>query len=247
MKVIIAEDEKLAADRLIKMLHNVNPAIEVIAVFDAVKQLKCWLEQHAEQVELAFFDIQLADGTSFEAFENTQFNFPVVFTTAFNQYAIQAFKVNSIDYLLKPIEPEALQNALQKHKRIKTNEIDYQLLIKSLRPEFKDRFLVSVGQKLLPISAGQIAYFYIKDGVVLLVIHKGNKYPVNYNLDELEEMLDPGKFFRINRQLITAIESVQQVHHYFNGKLKLDLLPKPEGEILVSRLKAADFKKWLGY
>ena len=253
MKVLIIEDEAPAFRRLQKVLEELDPEIEIVDVIDTVSESVKWIRNH-ELPDLFFMDIQLSDGLSFEIFEQVKVSKPVIFTTAFDEYMLKAFKVNSIDYLLKPIRKEDLAMSLQKYKEMQItfadgNGLDINELIKGIRlddKKFKSRFLVKQGDKMIVVEAGAIAYFQLKHGVVHLVTHENKKYLMDQTLDELHQNLDTDKFYRANRQFIVNFSSVKVVHRYHKGKLLLELKPTSEEEIVVSAEKASDFKGWLG-
>lgn len=253
MKVLIVEDESLAAERLSKMLYEVKPDIKILSIIDSVENAVKWFEINQEP-DLLFLDIQLADGLSFEIYDQIKFSCPVVFTTAFDEYAIKAFDLNSIDYLLKPIKKEKLESSINKYLNLQNlygkGELNQKLenLIRNyqLKPKsFKSRFLVNKGSSLIPISTSEIAYFFAEDKVVLFKTFENQQFVVNYSLDNLEKELDPKVFFRINRQFIISINSVEKVNTYFNYKLKLDLIPPCEKDIIIARQRVSDFKDWM--
>lgn len=249
MKAVVLEDEAFAANRLAQLLDELAPEIEIIARLESVEESVAWFSENSAP-DLVFMDIHLADGSCFEIFEQVQLSCPIIFTTAYDQYAVKAFDVNSISYLLKPLEKSALQKALQKFEsaRQKPLPFNYNELAQLLKPKtsYKTRFLVTKGQSLVPIETEQIAYFLTKEGVVRLVTQSDNHYPLSQKLEELEKQLNPKDFFRANRQFLVHSSSVKRVHHYFNGKLKVDLHPSAEAEVVISRLKASEFKAWLG-
>lgn len=252
MKVFIVEDENLAAKRLQKMLKDIDPSVQVQGVADSIKSATAWFEKNAG-VDLAFFDIELADGQSFEIFSNTKVNCPVIFITAYDEFALRAFKVNSIDYLLKPIDEKELKNAIDKFRQLKsavTSVSSIESLIADLQkqqiPDFKERFLVKQGQKLISVEITDVAFFYTEEKVTMLKTNKGARHVLNYTLAEVEGFLDDKKYFRANRQFIINVKSIKEVHHWFNGKLKVTTNPVTETEIIISRERAADFKKWMG-
>jgi len=253
MNVLIIEDEEAASSRLKQMLTYIDDTIEVSGILESVKETVKWLKEN-ELPDLAFFDIQLADGLSFNIFTKVDISCPIIFTTAYDQYAIEAFKVNSIDYLLKPINPDALQKSLIKYKKLKnvfksapSSEQLKKLLIELSRGKknYKSRFLVNKGDILLPILTDDIAYFYTEEKVVFLVTNTDKKHIIGFTLDNLEQQLDPEKFFRANRQFIISINAIHKVHTYFNYKLKVEIIPEPESGIIVSRTRVNDFKNWL--
>ena len=262
MNVLIIEDEELAVRKLTKLLQEVDPTVQIVGTAASIRASINWLEANlpgqASAPDLILMDIELADGQSFEIFEQTRVPAPVIFTTSYDEYALRAFKVNSIDYLLKPIKRHELEASLEKHRRLSTGEpanvsshLSIDALVQQLRQqvapaEHRRRFLVRHLSQWVPVDVSDIAYFYSEDGVSLFRTRSNQKYPVDYTLDELEAMLDPVQFFRANRQFIIDINSVQQIHPYFNNKLKLALKPTPDDDVLVSRERATDFKKWMG-
>ncbi len=250
MKVVIIEDEAPAARRLTGLIQECKPLAKIVAHFDSVETAVDWLQNNPAP-DLAFMDIQLADGLSFDIFEATPVKCPVIFTTAYDEYAIKAFKVNSIDYLLKPIDKAELDNAFAKYDTLaqkpQNDTIDIGELIKVFRPDtYKSRFLVKQGQRLIPVGVDDIAYFYAEDKLVFMLTHAGNKYIVDYTVEQLESKLNPEKFFRTNRKVITSLDAVKDVHISFNGKLKIYLKPDLSEELFVSRERAPEFKNWLG-
>jgi two-component system response regulator LytT len=254
MNVLIIEDEYGAAKNLRAVLKEIDRAIQVLAVIETVRDAVRWIQNNPSP-DLAFFDIKLADGNSFEIFEKINIEFPVVFTTAYNEYAIQAFKVNSIDYILKPIQKEALEFALDKYQRIypnneTPNSENLSKLISELGLLTKKRsrktFLIHYQDRLLPVSVSDFAYIFIRNGIVYGMTFRKEKYVIDQKLDQIEEQIDPDEFFRINRQTIVSRKAIQEAVHYFNGRLKLKVMPPPQDDMLVSKAKASAFKNWLG-
>ena len=253
MTILLLEDEYPAAERLQRLLRQAEPAAEVLAVLQTVAVARHWLcTQPAPDLILS--DIQLRDGLSFEAFAGLPLRSPIVLTTAYDEYAIQAFEVHSIGYLLKPVKPEALRAALARFRVLRAAyspaELGGQLqrLLDNLPPApkpYKTRFLVGNGSQLLPVEVSDIAYFSTRHEQTSLVLRVGPHYALDYTLEQLERLLDPRQFFRANRQLLLHLSAVRRLHPHFNGKLKLDLLPAPADEVLVSREKAAAFRAWL--
>ncbi|MCU0423400.1 MAG: LytTR family DNA-binding domain-containing protein [Bacteroidia bacterium] len=198
---------------------------------------------------MAFFDIELADGKSFEILKRTTTAFPVVFTTAYDEYAIQAFKFNSIDYLLKPIDKDDLTSAIRKYEQHSRqfNQDGLTELLKQLQPatSYKERFLVKSGTKLHAISTEDIAYFYAADKLVYLITFSGARFIADYTIEQLLPLLNPSLFHQANRHTIVNVSSIKNIHIYFNGKLKLDLNPPTQDEVIVSRERAGNFKNWL--
>lgn len=251
MKVLIIEDEKPAAKRLTKLVQQFRPEIDVLGMLDSVESAVEWLETY-KKPDLIFMDVQLADGVSFEIFGQTEVTSPIIFTTAYDEYALQAFKVNSLDYLLKPIDPEELEKALcqydkyylNNNKAVDNSAIE-QLLQTLTQKEYKERFLVKIGQQLTYLKVSDIAYFYSEDGLIFACQENGKRHNLDYTLDQLMDLLNPAYFFRINRKIITHLPSIKKIHTYFNSRLKLELSPSTELETIVSRDRVGDFKRWL--
>jgi two-component system response regulator LytT len=258
MKVLIVEDEQLAVAKLTQTLNKVDPNAEVIGVTESIAASVKWLQAHSGQPDLILMDIELADGQSFAIFDQVQVNCPVIFTTSYDEYALRAFKVNSIDYLLKPIQQDELRAALQKLENFRSRSaasedqvLKIEKLVSELQKqagiqEFRKRFLVKHLQKLLSIEVETIAYFYSEDRVNFFKTGDGRAFIVDYTMDEIEDMIDPQRFFRTGRALIVSIESVGQMEPYFGNRLALKLKPSFEKEALVSREKVNDFKVWMG-
>ncbi|MBL7924126.1 MAG: response regulator transcription factor [Bacteroidia bacterium] len=255
MRVLIIEDENLAAKRIRKMVEEQEPDFTIEAITDSIESSVNWLNQHPHP-DLILMDIELADGQSFEIFNQVELKSTIIFTTAYDEFAIRAFKVNSIDYLLKPIDPDELKRSFEKFKMLQgeaplaPQKIDLDSIVMALRekqvPAYKQRFLVKQGQRLIPIDISEIAFFYTEDKVSFIKTYTDQRYMVDHSLDELEELLDPLEFFRANRQFIVSPKSLDGIHHHFNGKLKINLRPLAGEEVYVSRERAADFKQWLG-
>ena len=248
MKAIILEDEKLSADYLITLLKRINPVIEIIGVYDSVAASLEVFQQEVT-VDVLFADIHLADGISFDLFSKVDIEIPVIFTTAYDEYAIKAFKLNSIDYLLKPIGISELKAALEKLEKIQKNHSSQQIQEVATnyiqQNSFKNRFLVKIGDAIIPIKTEEIIHFISEDGMVFLVTKQGKRHPVDYNLDQLERILDPSLFFRINRKVILELNSVQKAVSYFNSRLKIKSDILDEEACIVSRDRVASFKNWL--
>ena len=249
-KVLIIEDEQPAAKRIKKLVKDLDPNIEIIEVIDSVEDAVEWFKNNA-MPDLAFFDIQLADGLSFSIFEKAKVTCPVIFTTAYDQYAIKAFKVNSIDYLLKPIEPEALQNAWKKFQSLtKESGPNLQEMMAAFqqmnqKKNFKERFLIKKGDGFKYLTINEVAYFLSDGGLTFLIDKTGKRFIVDDKMDSLEAALDPHQFFRINRKFIISENSVSKISNYFNSRLKLELLPVSKEEVVVARERVSEFKKWL--
>jgi DNA-binding LytR/AlgR family response regulator len=236
-----------------------DTTINVIAEISSVEGAVSWFSSNPlNTVDLIFMDIHLEDGDSFQIINKLNLKTPIIFTTAFDDYMIKAFKVNSIDYLLKPINYEELGAALDKFKSLRSNnqlqsastQVDFNKLIEQLsqqnNPQFKDRFMVTVGTRIRSIRTESIAYFYLEEKTVLLVTDDGTVLPIDYSLDKLMQIIDPKQFFRVSRQFIVSLGSIQLVRTVAAGRLKLDLTPKSKQEVVVSGDRLSDFKKWLG-
>ena len=249
MRLLIIEDEAAAAKRVQKMVQQLEPDVEILAVIDSVDDAIAWLSEEG-MPDLILQDIHLADGSSFEIFQEVEVTCPIIFTTAYDQYAIQAFKVNSIDYLLKPIKEEDLKAALSKFHQLQQTAspaVDYKSLLESI-PEtknFQKRIVIRFGQHIKAIEISQAAYFFIESKISILRTREGKDYPVDYNLDQLEGILDPSQFFRINRKCIVNIEAIDQMFTYSKSRVRLVLQPRFDQETIVSSERSARFKQWL--
>ncbi|MCA9606782.1 MAG: response regulator transcription factor [Phaeodactylibacter sp.] len=250
MKVLIVEDEKPAANRLQQLLQKQRPQADILGQIDSVESAARWLGENPGP-DLLFLDIQLADGLSFDIFREVEVQAPVIFTTAYDQYTLRAFKLNSIDYLLKPIDPEELERALSKFDRFfgkapLLNARALESLIQSFQaPEYKERFIVKIGQQLTYIQADDVHYFYSEDGLLFARMKDKKRHALDYTLDQLEGLLNPRMFFRLNRKAIAHIHAVHKVSPYFNSRLVVELKPRPDFEVIVSRDRVGDFKNWL--
>ena len=251
MKILIVEDEPLAAAQLAAHISALQPEAKILAVCDTVKATVEWM-QNNEAPELAFFDIQLGDGLSFEIFEQTNFNQPVIFTTAYDDYAIRAFKVNSVDYLLKPIEREELKKALDKFEQLAkpvtssfTPEVLHEVVASLKKKSYKERFLVKVGTHLRVIETTDVLYFYSFEKGTYAKLSDGKDYLLDQSLELVEAMVDPNVFFRINRKYLVALKSISDVIAYSNSRLKLKVQHANDDDFLVAREKVKSFKNWL--
>jgi len=249
MNILIVENEIPAADKLIGILNIIDRSITVLAVCETVEEAINRL-QEKPQPDLILMDIQLDDGLCFEIFETIRVDTPVIFTTAYDEYTLKAFKVNSVDYLLKPIDEEALKSALDKFKKIYTDKDpfkrDFKQLLYEFRNQYKSRFLIRIGEKYRSVLVSEISHFTIRERNVFLTDNQGRDYGVDYSLEQLESMLDPRKFFRINRECIVNINAIASMYNYSSSRLKLTL--KDEGkkdEFIVSRDRVTEFKKWI--
>lgn len=252
MRVVIVEDEHLTAQRLEGMLKKYDATIEVLAELPSVAVTIDWFKSNPNP-DLAFMDIHLEDGQSFSIFENINLQIPVIFTTAYDEYTIQAFKVNSVDYLMKPLNYDELVQAIEKYKRIHAQpEAEVQsleTLLQSLHkkePEYKDRFLVSIGSRLRTIETIDINYFYSAEKITFLVTKDNQRFPIDYSLDKLAMMLNPKEYYRINRQMIVKLSAISNIHVYPKGKIKLDLMPIMKEDVFISLDKVGEFKDWIG-
>jgi len=248
MKVLIFEDETLAADKLQATLLELQPDWQVVSRIKSVGSAVEWLESNPHP-DLIITDIRLLDGLAFEIFAKVKVEKPVIFTTAYDQYAIRAFEVNSIDYLLKPVEKEKLKNALAKVHISKEPPIpDYNEVlnfIKANKTSYKSRFMVRLGQRIIAVPSEKIAYFYSENKLTYIVTLDNKKFPMDQPLDELIDLLDPVRFFRANRQFIVAFDSIAGIHPYFKGRIKIVLQPKSDEEVVISSERTPDFKKWI--
>ncbi|MCK4663184.1 MAG: response regulator transcription factor [Bacteroidales bacterium] len=249
MNVLIVEDEKIAANNLEKMLLRIDKNIHIQDKIDSIENAVKWLNSNT--ADLIFLDIHLADGLCFKIFEQINIKTPVIFTTAYDQYAIKAFKVNSIDYLLKPIEINELKQSLNKFKELNeiknANLIDYNSLIQILnkKVEYQDRFIVRFGQKIKSIKTKDISYFYVSNENTFLCTFNNKTYSIDYSLDKLENIINPKEFFRINRQFIVSYTSIENMYSLSKSRIKIELKPKADSETIVSFSRLSDFRKWL--
>jgi len=251
MKLLIIEDEAPAFRRLQKLLTEINPDHEIVEVIDSVEDSVNWLKNH-QAPDLIFMDIQLSDGISFEIFEKINITKPVIFTTAFDEYMLRAFKVNSIDYLLKPIKKEDLEASLLKYRQIhlaNNSGINLNELISHIKlddKKYKSRFLIKLGEKLISVEVDNVAFFYTHNGLIYLKTLQEKSYVVDFTLDELSEQLDPNTFYRANRQTLIQFKAIKAVHKWHKGKLLIEPIVEHQEKITISTEKATDFKNWLG-
>ena len=250
MRVVIVEDEQLAARRLECMILAANPQIRVVAKLESVQESVEWFRTNPHP-DLIFLDIHLEDDLSFVIFEKVQVNSPIIFTTAFDEYAIRAFKLKSIDYLLKPIVQDELNSAIRKYRDLVTPvqpTIDLSSiysLITQHNPSYKERLSITVGQKIKTFMISDVAYFYSMEGITFMVLNSKAEYPVDDSLEDLSKELNPKEFFRINRKYLLKIDSIANVHIFPKSHLKLQLSPQPKEDVFVSIDKVTTFKKWL--
>lgn len=256
MNVLIIEDESATARRLQKLISEIDPSIVVQAIFESIAQTVNWLKTNAPP-DLMFMDINLSDGISFEVFEQTEVNCPIIFTTAYDTYAIKAFKVNSIDYLLKPINKEALTaslfkfNSLYKDKKTASadfSKLDISKLARELgiqKPDFMKRLVIRYGEVIKAIEIKDVAYFYSSEKIVYMALKEGKTYPVDFTLDQLENRLDPEQFFRINRKFVIGYNSITKMVSYSKSRIMITLNPSCTDEVISSTERSGDFKEWL--
>ncbi|MEO8148155.1 MAG: LytTR family DNA-binding domain-containing protein [Bacteroidia bacterium] len=249
MNVLIIEDEEPASSRLEKLLKEINPSVIITDVIVSVKSAIQWFKKH-DAPHLVMMDIQLSDGMSFDIFKEVEINCPIIFITAFDQYAIQAFKVNSIDYLLKPVKKEELAAAIEKYKKQSStnNSVDYSNLIEMIKQKsdnFQKRIIIRYRDQIKTIEIDDIAYFYVENKITYISTKSNIQYQVDHNLDEIEEFTDPKFFFRINRQFIVNINAIEKMVAYSKSRVKLTLTPHTPHETIVSNERSAPFKIWL--
>lgn len=252
MNAIIVEDENIASRRLANLINELAPDIQIGAQLTSVESGKSWFESNPLP-DLIFLDIQLNDGYGFDILDALEDHPPVIFTTAYNEYAIRGFKYNGLDYLLKPIDKKDLREALNKFR--KTNVFQSQAhtdnkleqIREIFKKEYKHRFMVKVGNQFNTFKVEDIAYFKSHEGLIFLHTHTGQQYPIEYSIDQLEHILNPIHFFRINRKYMVSVNAVMEIHGYFNSRLLLKLKPEEKEKIIVSRERTTNFKRWLDF
>lgn len=250
MKVLIIEDEDLTAERLESLLLRYDSTIEILDKIPSVKEAVRWFQKHSQAVDLVFMDIHLEDDLCFRIFEQVNLQVPIIFTTAFDEYMIKAFKVNSIDYLLKPVNAEGLAAAIEKFKAMKRqfSRTDLDTLLEAIgqnKPEYKTRFMVTVGTRIKTIDVADIAYFFSEEKITFMVTKDNQRLPIDYSLDKLSTMINPEEYFRANRQFLISLPSIKNIHTYSQSKLKLELEPHPKTEVFIGKEKITPFKDWL--
>ncbi|TVR75513.1 MAG: DNA-binding response regulator [Marinilabiliales bacterium] len=250
MRVVIIEDETLASERLKKMILSYDKDIEIIAQLESVEESVEWFRENAHP-DLIFLDIHLEDDLSFAIFEKVDISSSIIFTTAFDEYAIKAFKLKSIDYLLKPIVQEELNLALKKYREMtsggqQSTDIHklYELIVKK-DEGYRERFSVKVGQKIKTFAVSDVSYFRSEGGFTTACLKDNKNYYLDQSLDALTKEVDPARFFRINRRMLVSLDSIKEVHILSTSRLKLDLEPGTDEDALVSIDKVTPFKKWL--
>jgi DNA-binding LytR/AlgR family response regulator len=251
MDILIIEDEVHAAQRIETLIRELEPTARILAKLDSVKKAVSFFNSNSLP-DLVLMDIQLADGISFEIFEKATVSSPVIFTTAYDEYALKAFKVNSVDYILKPVDKDELSNALQKFREIRRNVSSEKLMLDNihqavamLAKKYKTRFVIKVGEHLKTIETSTILYFYSQEKTTFCCTTDNRKLILDYTLEELEEMLDPNLFYRINRKYLVGAASISDIIHYTNSRLRLLLKNSVDNDVIVAREKVQDFKAWL--
>lgn len=249
MNILIVENERHAADKITRLLKSIDSTINITGVIETAEGTVNWLLNN-EYPDLILMDIMLDDGLCFEIFETINIDIPVIFITAYNEYSLKAFKVNSVDYLLKPVELDALKSSLDKFRKYHLQPITtgkgIEKLINELNPHFKTRFLVSIGTKYRSLPVSEISYFHIAERSVFLRDKMGKDYGIDYSLDKLQKIMDPKKFFRINRECIISIDSISIIQSYSSSRLQLTLHNEKGNDLfVVSREKVSEFKKWV--
>lgn len=253
MTIVIIEDEILAANKLEQMILRHNPGYTILQKIRSVETATNWFIEHPLP-DLLFMDIHLLDGTCFDILKKIDISSPVIFTTAYDAYALDAFQLHSIAYLLKPINFAKLQNAFLKLESMqdrlqKTQQVQnwgkVLAALENKSPAYKSRFMIKSGARVFPIAIEQVCYFFSEDRITFLVTKDGKKHSISHTLDEIENLVDPAFFFRISRQMLIHIQSIQMVHKYFKGRLKIDLVPPYREEVLVSSRRVTDFQTWL--
>ena len=253
MNILIVEDEAMAARRLVSLLEQLTASLNVLAKLDSVKRAVSWLQNEPDP-DLIFLDIQLADGLSFEIFDKVNVKAPIIFTTAFDEYAIQAFKVNSIDYLLKPLDPEELRQALDKFEQRFKQEAPtaapfdmaaIQQAMQMMTHQFKERFVVRIGEHIKTIDTALATCFYSQEKTTFLQTAADKRYIIDYTLEQVEQQVDPRRFFRINRKYLVSLDAVKDIVTYSNSRLRLILKHTDDMDAIVSRDRVPEFKKWL--
>jgi DNA-binding LytR/AlgR family response regulator len=251
MKILIIEDEPQAAQRLETLVRELIPGAVILARLDTVKKAVQWIKGNPPP-ELALMDIQLADGISFQIFEQCEVKCPVIFTTAYDEYALKAFKVNSIDYILKPVDKDELHAALKKLNGLTKSETGTRQLLDNigqavqlLMKKYKTRFVIKVGEHLKTIEVGAVRYFYSQDKTTFCVTDENRNFILDYTLEQLEDMVDPAEFYRINRKYLVCSGAIQDIINYTNSRLRLVLKGSQDNDIIVARERVQDFKTWL--
>jgi two-component system LytT family response regulator len=248
MKALIIEDEMIAAKALKKLLGEVSPGIEIVGVLESIEDSVEWIEENP-MPDVIFMDIHLADGSSFTIFDKVSITCPVIFTTAYDEYALKAFEVNSIDYLLKPVSKEALERAMHKlltlsETRVNSDQVEKLLAQLGEKKKFRNYFLLPERDKLVPLSVSNVAYAYIEAKTVKMVTYDNKSYYLTQTLDDLIAQLDPHEFFRANRQFVVARKAIKDISVWFGNKLAINLIMETPERIIVSKARVGEFKFW---
>ncbi len=258
ISILIVEDEELGARKLAKLIGEIDPAINILGITEGIASTVCWFEQSQQMPDLVLMDVELSDGQSFEIFSRFHVPCPVIFTTCYDEHALRAFKLNSIDYLLKPVKKDELAAALEKWKSLRHTEeqvfpgpesferVFDQIATLQSGEKYRSRFLVKQGSKYVPVFTDQIAYIYSSNKLTFIKTRNDQRFMVDYNLDDLGEHLNPRDFFKANRQFILGSHCIREVHSWFNGKMKVLIHPAADDEVIISRDRARDFRSWLG-
>jgi len=248
MRTLIIEDEQATALRLKKLLLEIEPGMEILDILDSIESCVNWFKSNPAP-DLIFQDIELADGSSFEIFKQIKVEAPVIFITAYNQFAIDAFKINSVDYLLKPVKKSELINSINKYKKLYASsktDLDYRTLAKLIKKEdFQKRIVVRYGNTIKAIEIDNIAYFFTESGSIFFRTFENNTYPLDFSLDKVEPLLNPEKFYRVNRQFIINFKAIREMYGYSKSRVRIVLNPECEHDTIASTDRSGDFKKWL--
>lgn len=250
MRVLIIEDEPQAAERLATLVKGLQPEVKICASLDSVKRSVEWISKNPA-VDLIFMDIQLADGLSFEIFDKVEVKAPVIFTTAYNEYALKAFKVNSIDYILKPVDKAELEAAFRKYQTLTRQQPADKMMesigyaMQMLTKKYKERFVIKVGEHLKSVEVSEILFFFSLEKTTFAQTNDGRKHILDFTLDQLDGLLDPARYFRINRKYIVSTDSIQDMISYTNSRLKLVLKTSDDSDVIVARERVQEFKDWL--
>ena len=252
MNVVIFEDEPLLSENLKSILNEIDDSIFIIKILSSVKDSIAWLKENQSKCDLLMMDIHLTDGYAFEIFKEVESKTPIIFITSYDKYALEAFNVKGIDYILKPFDKSKIMNSLDKFKSLTKTDInasDYESLIKILnfkiRPDGRHSFLVYYQDKLVPLTVNSISYFFKKNQTTYAITSKNKTYVIDHTLDEIQNELPSINFYRANRQSIVQRNAIENVDFYFNGRLIVNVIPKSDDKIIVSKAKASEFKKWL--
>lgn len=252
MKVLIVEDEQLAQTNLRNMIQKQFADLEIVGMLSSVKSCVQWLTNPENRTDIIFLDVELSDGMCFDIFESIKTDAKIIITTAYDSYAIKAFRINCIDYLLKPIDPGELHDAVSRCREALSlgRQFDVEALRKALGSEragsgFKSRFIIRIGDRILILKSSEIAYFYAEDKSTYAVTSEGKRHILDMTLDAVQEAVDPARFFRISRSQIVAVDSIESISRHLNNRLKINLLPKPSFDAFVSRFRINDFLEWI--